>query len=154
MLSESTRYNLVLASCVLLSLGGIVWAAAADSAADAGRGGAIAVAVSFVVMFLSRGYGARALLARMSTIDSKVQLSRLAGKPEPDDQTKIANLNHDVAAIAAALRTSQRITDASLTRQNRILAISSGIGTIAWGFGDWAVPMCKKLLAFLSFVSA
>jgi hypothetical protein len=146
MKSESSRYRGVLLLCIVLSVGWIIASAITNHPADGGRGGAIAVAVSLVVMFLSRGYGSKAFLARISSITSEEQLKGIeADTNAPDANARISALEQNVSAIVTAIRTSQDITDSSTRRQSWFLAISSGVGTIAWGFGDWAVQWAQML---------
>ena len=62
-MSQRLRYGLVVLASILLSVGGILIGAFVTQPADGGRGGAIAVALAFFVLFVRRDYGARVYAA-------------------------------------------------------------------------------------------
>jgi hypothetical protein len=131
-LSTKTRFVIVLCIAVLLSAGSIPFAAyVTKSAQDGGRGGALAVALSFAVLFLSRGYGTKVydvLTKEAQAVNTNLQKIRgAAGGGALTSDQKIDAL------------VSKTTIDADVQHnQNVYLAWSSGIGTIAWGFGDIA----------------
>jgi hypothetical protein len=93
-LSTKTRFVIVLFIALLLSLGSIPFAAyVTKSAQDGGRGGALAVALSFAVLFLSRGYGTKVydiLTKEAQAVNANLQ--KIRGEPgvvalTPDQKT-------------------------------------------------------------------
>jgi hypothetical protein len=113
----TTKLVLTMVAAILFSLGGVVFAVRWGSVADGGRGGAIAVALTFLMLFLGRGTAEAALEAKL---------------PEPTEDGKKALL--EVAkvrnAVAAMLDWSGS--------EKLYLTISSVVGTLFWGFGDVA----------------
>ena len=91
---------------------------------DGGRGGALAVALTFAMLFLGRGTPEAAL-------ETPIPPGRSGVDP-------VANLELEVARVRNAL--------ASLLdwqRQEKLyLTISSVVGTVAWGFGDVLARIC------------
>jgi hypothetical protein len=144
-MSQKTRYWLVVAVAVLLSAGGIGIAAVASSPADGGRGGAVAVAFSFFMLFVRRDYGARLLRAIIDDIPKlREHINALRGgkEPGPPFADGLDELKRNVEAIIVRLD-----NEASGQRnQNLALAVASIIGTITWGFGDWGAQWIHKLL--------
>jgi hypothetical protein len=129
-MSTETRFRIVLLVAILLSLGSIPVAVyVTGSAQDGGRGGALAVALSFTVLFLSRGYGTTVyniLTKEAQEVDQT--LKKIRGEKGSATLTPAQKID--------ALISKTKI-DATLQHtQNVYLAWSSGIGTIAWGFGD------------------
>jgi len=127
------RFIAVAVVATLLSVGGILIAALwSKDAGDGGRGGALAVALSFLVLFLSRAYGSQAYtILTEGASDLENALTQLrddrAGKSKPAYEAKVD-----------ALVTKADIEATAQSTQNRYLAFSSVVGTIAWGFGDTA----------------
>ena len=129
--TTKTRFRFVLAASVILCAGGVLIAAlVTKNAQDGGRGGAAAVALSFVILFLSRGYGTKiyeVLTEDAPTIQANLEV--LAGNGSDQSKTSLADkVNALVSKLTIDLRT-QNI-------QNFYLAWSSGVGTLTWGFGD------------------
>lgn len=143
-MSERIRYILVFAICLGFSFGGVVLSAFRNQYADGGRGGAIAVALAFATIFMGRGYGSvpiEALLRRLSR-----RARTLPGQEGlKGTDARLEELNSDVQAIARSLRASQSISIRNTTEQNAYLAASSVIGTLVWGFGDWAAEWLATL---------
>jgi hypothetical protein len=143
-MSQRSRYGLVVLASILLSVGGILTGAFVTRPADGGRGGAIAVALAFFVLFVRRDYGARvyaALTKEIPAIKEEVSLLRQS-KPAPAASAPdIGQVKRQVTAIVSRLDTEadgQKI-------QNRALAWASCIGTIAWGFGDVLASWLKAV---------
>ena len=107
--------QLATAAAILFSFGGIALAALANSPADGGRGGAIAVALTFFMLFMGRGTAEQAAETTLPPSDDPVEALR-----REFDPTK--------AAVNAMLDWSNK--------EKRYLAASSVIGTLVWGFGD------------------
>jgi len=127
-LTTKARLRIVLVVACTLSAGGIFYAAyVTKNPGDAGRGGALAVALSFVVLFLSRGHGTKAyeiLTKEAAEVSRNLAKLRASGG---------ADLNEDkVAAIISKTKIDANVQHV----QNVYLAWSSAIGTIAWGFAD------------------
>lgn len=119
---------LILVACVVLSLGGIYVAVHVTKCdADAGRGGAIADALALGVMFLNRSYSSR--LFRL------IQRFGLTPKlpPAPIDTAIVRQIvQEEICSVLKLLEADAR----NQKTQNWLLAISTCIGTLAWGFGD------------------
>jgi hypothetical protein len=95
---------------IALSIGGIVYAFVRSVPADGGRGGALALALTFFMLFMGRGTPEDALR-----------------EPIPDgipngESMRVRN------ALASMLDWQ--------SKEKVYLTISSVCGTIAWGFGD------------------
>jgi hypothetical protein len=132
----------VLVLSVVLSLGSIGACIALNRPADAGRGGAIAVAISFGMLFLSRGRGAQTfdtLYDGLPTLRTELE-ALTASDPKPEASAA------QIKRLATALKTWLTIDAQATSRQNIFLAISSVVGTLAWGFGDWAAEAVLKLI--------
>jgi hypothetical protein len=107
----------VLISSLLFSAGGIAYAVWCGSAADGQRGGAIAVAISFLALFAARATPA-------DTLEMKDSQGRLvADHGEPSERIGI------VRTTVSTMLDSQRLEKVFLTW-------SSVTGTLVWGFGD------------------
>jgi hypothetical protein len=132
-------------SAVLLSLGGILIGAFVTEPADGGRGGAIAVALAFLVLFVRRGYGARvyeAIARDLPAMREEVSKLRQGTAPATANAEDLAQVKRQVTAIVSRIDTEadgQKI-------QNRALAWASCIGTIAWGFGDMLAKWLSKVI--------
>jgi len=126
---------MVVAGAAVLSLGGIAVGAWITKPSDGGRGGAIAVALAFLILFIRRDYGARLYQAIVTDIPGiKDQITNLRQGREvvPTAATDAATLHRQFVAIVSRLDTEAD----GQNRQNGALAWASCIGTIAWGFGD------------------
>ena len=102
-------------AAIALSVGGVVFAVLFGCASDGGRGGAIAVALTFFMLFMGRSTAEHALEAPLpktgdNSLDANAELARIRG------------------AVAAMLDWSNK--------EKFYLTISSVVGTLAWGFGD------------------
>lgn len=118
---------------VVLSAGWIVLARNSANSSDPGRGGAIAVALSFAYLFLtpSKGRETFAFLAQKVLIVREEMMA-----PTDDVAEQIGRLRDRMNRIADAIVGCQRLDDKAIARQNALLAASSVVGTLAWGFGD------------------
>lgn len=145
--------KIILAASVLLSVGGVVLAVRFGTAADGGRGGAVAVALSFLILFI----GPRTMLPL--EIDSIATLPAGAGTTEEPDNLPDARRKgdvpppQDVAALERRLQELSQQLDRNRTRTSSVrltlqaqedwgrraslwLALASVQGTLFWGFGD------------------
>jgi hypothetical protein len=130
------KYLVVLAVAIALSVGGIAYAVhGSKNKDDGGRGGALAVAVAFIVLFVSRSQGARVYTILAEEGPELLNRIEAQAGATPDPAAKQADgspAETKVDALLAKLR-----TDANEQRiQNIYLALTSVIGTLAWGFGD------------------
>jgi hypothetical protein len=128
---EVRRYQIVLVASLILSFGGIVIAHLADAPDDGGRGGALAVAISFAALFVSRGHGRRFIDAaeEIGTLESVLGKFKGTKARQPDlDQIKFK---------LKALRDGIAIDAHRQKVQNGYIAAAAVVGTLAWGFGDW-----------------
>jgi hypothetical protein len=129
-LTTTQRFAGIAALATLLSVGGIVYAVCVTkSAQDGGRGGALAVALSFAVLFLSRGYGTRVYdILTKEAPEAIAELDKLTGK----SGNRVITADEKIDALVSKTRIDAQVQES----QNIFLAASSAIGTIAWGFGD------------------
>jgi hypothetical protein len=98
---------------IALSAGGVAYAIHCGSASDGGRGGALAVALSFFMLFAGRGTPENAMEAV------------LPGNQQGDVEFEIARLR---GAVTSLLDWQ--------AKEKIYLTTSSVVGTLAWGFGD------------------
>jgi hypothetical protein len=117
-LSERCKYFILSGIAIAISVLWIIGAAILDRPSDGGRGGAIGVALSFYILFANNNLAARGY-------------NRLKNAPVKE-QIEMIESRFDVA-------------DKATRRQNQFLIWSSVIGTIAWGFGDWAATGLRLL---------
>ena len=142
------RYRSIFIINFFLSIGAIGLACVYHAPADAGKGGAVAVALSLIVLFLGRNESRRLLETLIGSGKKlRVILPVAVVKPlHPNDaaemdrqfvllQGQVRQLQTDFSALFDDL--SQTHEDNRL--QNKWMALSAGIGTLAWGFGDWIV---------------
>jgi hypothetical protein len=134
----------VLIVCVILSIGGIV---IAGQPSDAGRGGALAVALSLVILFFSESPGMRTFsLLTIDAVELKNRIKRLDDTPkiEPSDKTVDDQLKHietRLDDVCKAFIGSHKINERALFWNNFQMALGSAVGTLAWGFGDFFVTV-------------
>lgn len=137
--STTQKYLAILMLAIALSAGGIAYAVhCSKNKDDGGRGGALAVALAFVVLFVSRGQGAKVydiLADEGPELLKKIEALQAAGPALGETAGKVANnptAETKVNALVAKLRTDSN----DQRKQNIYLAFTSVIGTLAWGFGD------------------
>jgi hypothetical protein len=134
-MSQEFRYNSVVVASIALSLGGVAVGAWVTKPDDGGRGGAIAVALAFLILFVRRNYGARvydALTKDIPSLRDQIISLRQGKEPLAKDMGDTGELRRQLIAMVSRLD----IEADGQNRQNRALAWASCIGTIAWGFGD------------------
>jgi hypothetical protein len=144
-MSQNARYGLVVVVSIVLSAGGILLAAYSADPSDGGRGGAVAVAFAFFVLFIRRDYGTRvykALTLELPSLKAQVARLRAGGDPSAANSEGVDSLKRQVTAIVARLETEAT----GQKNQNVALALASVIGTLAWGFGDVIAKWLKALL--------
>ena len=128
---------LILFLSLILSVGGMILFH--DQPTNAGRGGAIAVAVSFFVMFVNYGSRHRTIAILVDEASTmKTLLAKFEGK-KASETDRIEALEARVNGLSKALVLSRNIDTTSSKSQNLMLAISSIVGTLAWGFADLIV---------------
>jgi hypothetical protein len=113
-----SRYISVAILSAALSVGGVIWAAHIRCPADGGRGGAVATALAFVVLFLRPDYGLWLFEQRREKTKPNLPEAERVGK--------------ELTLLVESLE----INSKGQKNQNIALAVASGIGTIFWGFGD------------------
>lgn len=133
--SETRRYQVLLGLVVALCLGGVLAAAfVTQNRADGGRGGVLAVAVSFAALFLGRSYGTKVydiIASEAATLSAT--LRKIDGRPDPAPAPATSDAER-VNGLAAKIKTDA----AAQTLQNKYLAAASVLGTLTAGFGDVA----------------
>jgi len=140
--SEHGRFLLLSLLCVALSLGGIWASVKYNRPNDGGRGGAIAVALSFAALFLTRSYGT--MIHKLITVTLpgiKEKIGAAGVSPSPHADPVVAQLQKEIEALKAAsqaVNVQLQVDAQGQENQNRYLAFSSVVGTISWGFGDMA----------------
>lgn len=120
--TQERRLRVVFVASGLACVAGVAYAVLWGSAADGGRGGAIAVAVSFAALFAVRDTSA-AVLEVSNVIGDK----GFEGLPA---ESRIGLLK----AAMASMIDSQRL-------EKKYLTWSSVMGTLTWGFGDWLATL-------------
>jgi hypothetical protein len=132
--AENRRHILLLCLSLLLSGGGIIGCAYYwHSPADAGRGGALAVAISFFALFANSPHGSRLfLLLTREKENFRRRLSEMR-EEQPNSPPDIAILTQRLEALLIRVEADV----AGQEKQNIFIAWSACIGTLAWGFGDW-----------------
>ncbi len=119
----------ILVLSVLLSVGGVYYAVHVTGCdADAGRGGAIADAISLFLMFLAQSYASRLyrLKARLRERQSK-------GAAQSVNRTEVLQIvKDDMIWVLDSMDADARIQRA----QNILLALATAVGIAFWGFGD------------------
>jgi hypothetical protein len=106
---------------------------------DAGKGGALGVALSFFMLFGRRNYAKiiasthdqiRRLMQRIDSIAEQIATSRDLTGGDIDEEIDF-------------IETANAASSGSQAFQNAVLTASSVMGTLAWGFGDWAAEMMR-----------
>lgn len=126
-LSQRTKYLLTIAIASTPSLAGIAYGAYANPT-DGARGGAITVALSFLILFLRKNHG-----------HSTQETLNAINLP---NETPMDKIERKIDAISARLN----VNDDGQGNQNKALAWISCIGTFTWGFGDLISGWLKKFL--------
>lgn len=138
-LSDATKYRSLLFVYVLPSLIGLIVAIFYTKVeADGARGGAITVAISLFNLFINRSYAAQIYKARTEKIpEALAKLRNLVLeegiKPPEETTTSGTQESRTMRALADWFETEF----VGQTTQNRYLAITSAVGTLVWGFGDY-----------------
>lgn len=109
----TARLRLTMVLSIALSIGGILCAKLYGVSADGGRGGALAVAVSFFTLFMGRNTPEDAM---------QIKIEDATSDPLKAEVTRHRN------ALASMLDWQ--------AKEKIYLTISSLVGTITWGFGD------------------
>ena len=147
-MTERERYFVLTAVACVLSIGAIpiaVWLT--GNAADGGRGGALAVALSFGVLFLNRNFGSRIYQALTTTAPIVEALKELnAAEPKRDTGKPPDQQITELAERIDALTTSITADSQGQIRQNKFLAVMSVVGTLAWGLGDLAAQCLMQMV--------
>ena len=119
---------------LVLSASGILWAVfVSKKCADGQRGGAIATAAAFFILFLRRKYGD----AVFQTIFKVKRNAALTAKKKIQRRGILPVFTNDELSwlIIGTLERSNVEADEQWL-QNLVLFAASAIGTFAWGFGD------------------
>jgi hypothetical protein len=104
---------------------------------DAGRGGALAVALAFLTLFMHRSQG-----DRIFTILAD-EGPRLLASLDPDGEDKeksaaaqLEKVERGLADLFGAIKATRRYESRQASRINVHLSAASVVGTLVWGFGD------------------
>lgn len=116
--SQRTSLTLWVMLSFMASAGGLAYAVFWGGACDGGRGGAVAVAIAFGILFAARPLAQDYIEAR-----DNEGVARFDGLPV---DKRISRLR---SALAVLLDRQQHETAS--------LAFASITGTLVWGFGDW-----------------
>ena len=118
------RLALAMIGSIALSAGGIVYAVHCGVAADGQRGGGLAVALTFFMLFLGRGTAEAALAQQPPPA------------PEGDARTPEQKQNDAVKFDMSNLRNSLASMFDWNSHEKIYLLIASVVGTLVWTFGD------------------
>jgi hypothetical protein len=152
-------WGLVLLLCASVSVGGILVAAHLRRPSLGGYGGALGVALAFLMLFLRRDYGKIAYELRTKRIPKLGELieSLDGGQAERLGESNSASATHgdipqlkqQVAELAREIKGVLDLIEVNADAQKiqtRLLAAGSVIATLAWGFGDmaacWLMTRC------------
>lgn len=149
-LSEAGFFRIVWIGAVVLSVGGVIFAAfVSKDMADGGRGGALADALALAALFGTRNYAAdtyEALTTRAIELRSRIlKLSGSGAVPGaiPNEESEIAEVKRRLGAFETRLRLDAQ----GAYTQNFALAVATFVGTVFWGFGDlfaaWLVTFTR-----------
>ncbi len=127
------RLALTMIGSIALSVGGVVYACLTRNAADGGRGGALAVALTFFMLFMGRGTAEAALEAPI--LDPATRRSVDAGDLNPKH---VAMQIVRVRSAVASMLDWQ-------SKEKLYLTIASICGTLFWGFGDIVAAMLCRI---------
>lgn len=131
-LSEKRVYQLILLVCVIFCFFGVLVGGLTKDPSHGGRGGAVGVAVSFFSLFALRPYG-DALFEMFGKRTNQVLDSIEDERGELDASSEsFERLKRSVELLAHKLH----VDSLGQRRQNIFLALSGGISTVFWGFGD------------------
>ena len=137
-LKLSTRLRSLFALCAVSCLGGMVAGAAVGDELWGQRGGAIAVAISFVALFQTRSDGLRTFRLLTSGREKVEQaISEIHAELRGERAAPSTPRSAEYLASALAARLKSDAADVRLV--NRWLAACSVLGTLVWGFGDLVV---------------
>ena len=151
-LAHEWRYVSAAALSVCISLIWI-WAVArfGYKPDNAGRGGAIGVALSFLMLFGRRNYAKIVSATHTEVKLLREQISSLAqqhAKRDTDlaatDAIKLIERESAATEAIELIESESAATQGSQAFLNIVLSVSSVIGTLAWGFGDLAVELMRN----------
>lgn len=125
--SGTCRLWIVALVCVVASFAGVAYAVHSGVAAHGGRGGAIAVALAFLMLFLDRQTARDYLEMKMP------DTGRL---PAPTDDEKLAEYLTKQATEQNRTHNTLAVLIDWDHKHKWPLAVSSVVGTLSWGFGD------------------
>lgn len=128
---ERTRHKIVLFVAAGFALGGILIGAFWVGPEHGGRGGAMAVALSFAYLFTQKDYSERVYTTIMK---KSKRLDDIFDRWDKENEKSgvVRGLQHEIRA----LRKSMRAQEKGNREQNKFSAIAAVVGTVAWGFGD------------------
>jgi hypothetical protein len=115
-----------------------VWYGAHHCPSDAGRGGAIAVALAFASLFVQRGSGVvtyKIVAEDFPRLQSELQTILESFRAAPAAKAGASGIDA-IKKRVDGIFDQIKSNAASQTRQNWAIAASSIVGTLAWGFGD------------------
>lgn len=131
------RSWIVVLLAVAISLAWWLAAWLLERPADAGRGGALAVALAFLVLFMHRSQGDR-IFAVLAEEGPKL-LASLEPAPESggaDNEARMRRLERRLADLVDAITATRGYEGRQASRLNLHLSVASVVGTLVWGFGD------------------
>ncbi len=130
--NETIMHFLVLLICLAISFGDIFFANNIQhDSSQAGRGGALACAISFFSLFINRSYGLEVFrLSAVTLPEIENRVLRLRGI------TSEENLSKRIDLLIDAIIDMIEVDLLGQKKQNFFIALSAGVGTIFWGFGD------------------
>lgn len=116
-LTQIAKLRIVALLGLLACIGGLVWAVRSGDAAAGGLGGAVAVALAFLVLFTST-----------PSVAAQIEAPYGEGRARFNDLP--------VEERTLRLRTALAILVDGQRTESRYLAFVSVLGTLVWGFGE------------------
>jgi len=138
-MSERIRFWLVSGVSLAFSIGGIlVCIFVVQAAPDAGRGGAIGVAIALGFLFISRDYGFKLYTTLTHDLPDLLERAKKIKQGEANSKALAAPTVVDLEKRIALLASAIAIEGQAHRTESVFLAFATFVGTIVWGFGDMA----------------
>jgi len=149
-MSRQRKYRAIVFFSALSSAGGIFLGVVGwIKIENANRGGAIAVALAFLTLFVRSDYGARLQAAINDSPQIAAIIETFKENSAPTQHDQQAKDHQALKTQVVGLTERLKADAASQARQNRALTWASVIGTLIWGFGDLFACQIQKVIAHI-----